>query len=584
MRSALRSVALLAALSAAAADQAVRPSPPSAPLPTGVERAYGALSSRFDQSGALEVVSFMDVFWRLAGNPGFNASIDHIRGRLAAAGFGDQRPSVVPTLLRIDEFPNAGRGWDYRVGTLAFDGISQPPLLSRAADRVSLAINSFPTPAGGLHAPLVDVGAGAEADYAGKEIRGAVVLGDAPLGRLWQDAVKTRGAAGVVSTSIASYIRPSDPKAMSEEQQDVLQWGGIPYDAGAKAFGFKASWRAASRMRQQLARGPVAVRVDIDSTFYDGPNRSLVAEIPGRSRPSERIVMVAHVQEPGANDDASGCATLYGLARALVEAIRSGALPRPDRTLTFIWADEVRGSQQWIKSRPDEARGVQYMFAMDMTGEDTSKTGGTFLIEKQADPSAVWPRPSDPHTEWGAGEVRADSLKGSLLNDLHLAVCLRRARETGWVVKTNPYEGGSDHTAFASAGVPSLLNWHFTDRYYHTNQDRPAKTSGAEMANVGLAVATSAWFLASSTTADAGDVVTLLESAAARRLTLEREQGRTLVAAAANRAEADATESKVIAAWMKWYGDALDSVLRLPVTDPDDALRARVADAKLRVK
>ena len=37
------------------------------------------------------------------------------------------------------------------------------------------------------------------------------------------------------------------------------------------------------------------------------------------------------------------------------------------------------------------------------------------LIEKQADPSAVWPRPSDPHTEWGAGEVKAEELKGSLL-------------------------------------------------------------------------------------------------------------------------------------------------------------------------
>ena len=165
---------------------------------------------------------------------------------------------------------------------------------------------------------VVDVGAGAtESDYAGKEIKGAVVLGDAPLGRLWQEAVRKRGAAGVVSTEIARYIRPADPQAMSDEQRDVLQWGSVPYDAGVKGFGFKASWRAADRMRRKLKEGPVTVRVEIDSSFYDGPNRSLVAEIPGRSRPAERIVMVAHVQEPGANDDASGCATLYGLARAL---------------------------------------------------------------------------------------------------------------------------------------------------------------------------------------------------------------------------------------------------------------------------
>ena len=78
-----------------------------------------------------------------------------------------------------------------------------------------------------------------------------------------------------------------------------------------------------------------------------------------------------------------------------------------------MWVDEIRGSAQWIASHPADARGVQYMFALDMTGEDTRKTGGTFLIEKQADPSAVWARPSDPHSEWGAGQVSAAALRGA---------------------------------------------------------------------------------------------------------------------------------------------------------------------------
>jgi aminopeptidase YwaD len=548
-------------------------------LPPAAERAYRAVAGRFDAHDALEVVSFMDRYWRLAGNPGFNASIDHIRDRLMAAGFTPSATGV-PGTVRIDEFPNSGRGWDYKAGTLAFDGASEPALLSRERDWVSLAINSFSTPAGGLLASLVDVRSGTEADYAEKNIKGAVVLGDVPLGRLWQDAVKRRGAAGVVSTDIARYIRPSDPGAMSAEQQDVLQWGGVPYDAAAKGFGFKSSWRAADRMRQRLKQGPVTVRVTIDASFYDGPNRSLVAEIPGRSRPDERIVMVAHVQEPGANDDGSGCGTLYGLARALIEAIRTGALPRPERTLTFMWVDEVRGSRQWLTSRPDEARGVEYMFAMDMTGEDTSKTGGTFLIEKQADPSAVWQRPSDPHTEWGAGEVKPEALKGSLLNDLHLAVCQRRARDTKWVVRTNPYEGGSDHTAFAAAGVPSLLNWHFTDRYYHTNQDRLDKVSAPEMEHVAVSVATSAWVLASADEQDAMAVVSLVARAAADRLALERTQGKALVEKADNRAAAEEVERRVIAAWTKWYAEALDTIVQLPAAGGSDVLRARVVAAK----
>jgi hypothetical protein len=574
---------LLATLLAgcAAHDVPSSPLPVSAavPLPPSAERAYTAVSTRFDRDGALEIVRFMSQYWRVAGNPGFNASIDHIRDLLVASGFASDPAAAATGTVRVETFENTGRGWEYQTGTLRIEG-QEEPVLSRERDRVSLAINSFSTADGGLRAPLVDVGDGARAeDYDAKSLKGAVVLGDAPLGRLWQEAVRKRGAAGVISTEIAPYIRPDDPSALTDAQKDVFQWGSIPYDAAATSFGFKASWRAASRLREALKRGPVSVRVDIASTFYDGPVRTLVAEIPGTVKADERIVMAAHVQEPGANDDASGCATLYAVARRLLQAIEAGELPRPARTLTFLWVDEIRGSREWIAAHPAEAKKVQYMFSLDMTGEDTSKTGGTFLIEKQADPSAVWTRPSDPHSEWGASPVKAESLKGSLLNDLHLAVAARRARDTGWIVRTNPYEGGSDHTVFAAAGVPSLLNWHFTDRYYHTNQDTPDKTSAREMEHVGVTVATSAWVLGSATEADAGAVLSLLEPAAARRLEIERAQGRGLVEAAADRAAAEAVERQVIAAWIKWYGEAFESVLRLPVTPPGTDLRARVTAA-----
>jgi hypothetical protein len=573
-------VAIFIVLATLAVGQQPQPAPPSLyeppawTLPDDAERVYRAVGPLVDGDAAMEIVRFMDRFWRIAGNPGFNASIDHILGRLQAAGLAP----------RVEEFKRTGRGWDYQVGTVSFAD-SGEVLLSRERDRVSLCINSFSTPPGGIEAPLVDVGDGSAAgDYAGKNVKGAVVLGSAGVGRLWQQAVKQRGAAGVISTSIPPYIRPDDPgKFIAADQQDVFQWGGIPYDAGVKGFAFKASWRAASRMRERLKQGDTRLKVQIESTFYDGPSRSLIAEIPGVSRPNERIVMVAHVQEPGANDDGSGCGTLYALAAALSKAIASGAVPKPGRTLTFIWADEVAGSRQWMAMHPEQAKGVQYMFALDMTGEDTSKTGGTFLIEKQPDPSAVWTRPSDPHTAWGASEVRADSLKGSLLNDVHLAICLRRAKDTSWIVGTNPYEGGSDHTAFGEAGVPSLLNWHFTDRFYHTNLDRPDKTSVPEMVNVGVAVATSAWLLASATEQDATSVLDLIARSAADRLALERRQGTALVGAASDRVKARQIEDRVIEAWTKWYSEALDSVRRLPSTGSSTALDTAVAQAQARL-
>jgi aminopeptidase YwaD len=519
--------------------------PAATSLPPSAERAYKAVAPLVDGESAMEVVRFMDQYWRLAGNTGFNASLDHIRDRIRAAGL---QP-------RVEEFPNRGKGWDYSVGTVTFAD-SGEVLLSRERDRVSLCINSFSTPSGGVEAPLVDVtGGGAPADYTGKDVKGAIVLGSASASVLWREAVVARGALGVISTAVASYIRPEDPaRFTAADQQDVFQWSAIPYDEARKGFGFKASWRAASRMRERLKSAPVRLKVAIESSFSPGPNRMLVAEIPGATKPAERIVMVAHIQEPGANDDASGCGTLLALAVALQRAIATHVLPPPGRTLTFIWADETAGSRNWLTTHADEARATQYMFALDMTGEDTAKTDGTFLIEKQPDPSAVWTRPSDPHTLWGGTEVKAEMLKGSLLNDLHLAVCLRRARDTGWVVRTNPYEGGSDHSPFGEAGIPALLNWHFTDRYYHTNLDRPDKTSTPEMVNVGVAVATSAWFLASASSTDIEPTTALILRAATDRLALEQRQGAT---------------GEILDAWRKWYREALESVRSLSVDGGD---------------
>ena len=555
---------------------------PQRPLPPSAERAYRAMAVRIDALAAMETVRYMDQYWRLAANPGFNASLDYIRARLVAAGFAES-PEKDRPFVRVDEWGQA-RGWDYQVGTVAFADDGEV-LLSRLRDRVSLCINSFSTAKGGVVARLVDVGSGGDpASYASVDVKGAVVLGDAEAGQLWQQAVKTRGAIGVISTRIAPYIRPADAKSFTaQDQHDVLQWSAIPYDADAKSFGFKASYRAAARMRERLQKGPVEVRIEIESSFYEGPNRTLVAEIPGAIRPEERIVLAAHVQEPGANDNASGAATLRAIAAALLDSARGRGLDRPARTLTFLWVDEIRGSRQWITAYPEHARNTQYMFSLDMTGEDTAKTGGTFLIEKQADPSAVWPRPSDPHSEWGGGGVKADALRGSLLNDVHHAICLRRAKDSKWTVRTNPYEGGSDHTVFADAGVPSLLNWHFTDRYYHTNFDRPDKTSPLEMLNVGVAVATSAWFLASADERDALAVVDLLSARADARLALEQTQGAEILKTAADKTAAEATEQAVLAAWRKWYGEALESARRLPARGSTPALDARVQQAQQRL-
>ena len=571
---------------------AERPASLADAVPASAVKSLGVLSQGFDQRAAMDLVVFMDQFWRNAGNAGFNATVDRLRTRLHQSGFPDREKSAGPAggpQTWVEEYGHA-QGWDHTVGTLTLLGggaVKDEVLLSREQQRVTLCINSFSTPAGGIEAPIVDVGPGADADFANLDVKGAVVLGDGSVGRLWQAAVVRRGAIGVLSPAIEAYIRPGSTAADAarpRSEWDVLQWGSIPYDEARKAFGFKATPKAAARIRERLKAGPARVKVEVVSTFTPGPYRTLVAEIPGAVKPEERIVLVAHIQEPGANDNSSGCATLVELARAINQAVRAGKLPKPDRTLTFLWGEEMGASRQWITDHPAEAKLVRYMFSLDMTGEDPIKTGGPFLIEKMPDPSAVWSRPSDPHTEWGGGQYKADALKGTLLNDVFLAICQRHARGTNWVVQTNPYEGGSDHSVFLRQGTPAVLAWHFPDWFYHTSLDRPDKTSPAEMHHTGVSIAATALILASATDADARAIVSLIESAAAGRLALEQKQGAQLVASATDRAAAEAREAQVKAAWIKWYGDALRETLSLPALGASPALSKRVETAIARLQ
>lgn len=287
-------------------------------LPPRAEAIYGAMATRVDASVAMAAVQFMAPLWRLAGNPDYNASLDFIAARLATGG----------VTHRVVSYDNRGYGWAHRRGTLSIEGDAAGPVLSREQDRVALCINSFSTPPGGVTLPLIDVGAGAASDFTGKSVTGAVVIGQAPVGALWTRAVRDGGAAGVISTDLASYTRPADTP-------DVLQWGSIPYDEARRSFAFKASPRAARRLREAAIR-TARVHVDIESVFHRGANRTVIADIPGRGTSPERVVLVAHVQEPGANDNASGAGTLLAAALAMQAAIAQGALPPPQRTITVL--------------------------------------------------------------------------------------------------------------------------------------------------------------------------------------------------------------------------------------------------------
>jgi hypothetical protein len=177
------------------------------------------------------------------------------------------------------------------------------------------------------------------------------------------------------------------------------------------------------------------------------------------------------------------------------------------------------------------------------------------------------------HTEWGRKEdLRESDLKGTFINDYMLAALRDRAASTGWKVRDNPFEGGSDHESFLGRGIPAALLWHFTDRYYHTNLDRLDKVSEDEMKQQAITALGVIDHFAHAGLDRAHEVLNLVLAAARARLNAEAENARNFMATPAvaddpdQLASVSRRERQIIVAWARWYREALLSV---DAFDPD---------------
>jgi hypothetical protein len=433
-----------------------------------------------------------------------------------------------------------------------------------------IASNSFSTPRGGVEAEVVYVGDGSAARLDAVDLEGKIVFADTSIRRLFGAAMQ-RGAIGVLSYSMPSYTRP-------EKNRDSIRFSGIPLDPDAEAWGICLSYAAREKILEALEEGPARLRVQIETKIYESEELTLVADAHGRSHPDERFVFSAHVQEPGANDNASGVGAQAELARVLGGLVTSGRFT-PDRTITMLWGDEISSTRRYLEDDPERAQGVLWGISLDMVGEDTSKTGGTFLIEKMPDPSAVWTRGEDKHTEWGGRPLSVDDLTPHYLNDFVLSRCLDQAAETGWVVKTNPYEGGSDHVPFLRAGRPGLLLWHFTDQFYHTDRDRIEMVSSETLANVGISSLVSAMTLTTASGQTARYLIAELRAAALERLETEYELSR----AAIDAGEPIDEQVLIVRTWGDWYEAALRTAEDIEVGGASPETRELIGQAANQV-
>ena len=530
-----------------------------------------AVSGTVSGERAFRTVDYVQRYFRLPGNRGFDLAIDTVASLLRVAGYVEEAaaPPSARLVYRIESRPMRDMAWTPEGASITIVG-QAATLQSWPANLNMIAINSASTAPEGVTAAVVDVGAGADADFAVTDVKGKVVLAEGNARSIFLKAMQ-KGAAGVlVSQKLPEYNQQS-------RNVTSIQFTGIARDTLMPGWLLFVSRSSRDALKLALSRGPVSVHVTVRALFERRPERTLIAEIRGTTKPQERFMYSAHVQEPGANDNASGVGALAEMARVGALLVQRGTV-NPQRSVTFLWGDEIRSTDRFIKEDSVRRSGVKWGMSLDMVGENTAKTGGTFLIEKMPDPSAVWVRGEDQHSEWGGRPLAEKDIRPHWFNDFVRQRCRDRAAQTGWVVKANPFEGGSDHTPFLNAQIPAVLLWHFTDQHYHTDLDRIDMVSASSLGNVGVCALTTGLLLADGSRSLVLAALEELTRSAEKELATQKALGRDTLSRGGN-AEA---ERHIIAVWRDFYLGAIDRIPDIAVGRVDLAVAMNAAKKRVR--
>lgn len=526
--------------------------------------------ANFNEKNAFETTSFVEKYFRVPGNTGFNASIHRVEDILKKAGYVLEKDNEFegPLTYRIEKRPMKRSTWEPVNATVTIQGESAP-LIAYATNRNMIPINCPSTAVGGVTAEVVFVGKGTAADFEGKDLKGKIVFGDVATGRLVAAAVKG-GAIGAMGYSVPKYNQP-------EKYQTSISFGSMQANAGI--WSLLLSYGVKEKLMAACLKGKVELKVNIETKIYQAEELTIVANVKGSVNPNERFVYSAHVQEPGANDNATGVGTLAEMARVTAVLLKSGKI-KPQRTLTFLWGDEIVSTGRYITDDKERAKGILWGMSLDMVGEDTKKNGGTFLIEKMPDPSAIWTRGNDKHSEWGAGNVKEKDIIPHYYNDFIFDICKAQGKFANWTVNFNPFEGGSDHTPFIQNKIPGLLMWHFTDVFYHTDNDRIDKVSATTMKNVGVSALTAAYTLITANEATAVATVAQVKNDALIRLKTEFDLSKKSIADGKTIAD----EKHIVEVWGKYYIDALATIRTMAVNPQTTRVGSTIKVATLEVE
>jgi aminopeptidase YwaD len=392
-------------------------------------------------------------------------------------------------------------GWDAEEGELeelrAESDETKVEIASYAAMPIVLAEDSE---SADVRANLVDVGEGTkESDYAGRDVKGKIVLVGAQPGAVQDLAVGKFGAVGIVSCA------QNQKTAWWGEDVNLIRWGHLETFSPNKTFGFMVSLKTARELRERLGRGEtIRLHAVVKAGQHVSSYEVVTAIIPGADAKlkEEEIAFSCHLdhQRPGANDNASGCVTILEVARTLQKLIEEKRLARPARTLRFIWPPEIEGTLALLNGKPEFARRIKAAVHMDMVGGG-SATKAVFHVTRG--PMSL---PSFVHdVAWAFAEfVNEQSYQFAATGSADYPLIAPEGGKEPLRAESSAYTMGSDHDVYqdSSFSIPAIYLNDWPDRYIHTNFDSAANIDPTKLKRAAFIGAASGYFLARVNGAD----------------------------------------------------------------------------------
>ncbi|MCL5287685.1 MAG: M28 family peptidase [Acidobacteria bacterium] len=396
--------------------------------------------------------------------------------------------------VEIETFPTQGRSWFASQAELWMVEPESRKLYDVYDVAIAIVGNSE---SGDITAELVDVGFGGRAeDYAGKDVKGKIVLGSASTNVLQRMAVFERDAVGVIGYNT---VRPA-----SDLDQILSQGISANAPQGKKpGFGWAIAPRVARELAMRLRNEKIVLRSIVKSDFVPGEMETVHAMIPGDGSTEQDIIVSGHLYEgylkQGANDDGSGCAVTLEMGRTLIRLINEGKLPKPKRNIHFLWVPEISGTRAWLQKHADTAKRIIADLNFDMEGLHLSRSGSIFTMNRTPD--------SFPSFLNDIGASLMDFVMNTNKERVQyrsngyrftLPITAPNGSNDPFWASVDKHYGASDHVVYMSQGIPAVIFCTWPDTWYHSSQDTPDKMDSTQFKRVAVIGAAGAIIMAAA--------------------------------------------------------------------------------------